>query len=73
MTPAILRRVGEALYGPRWQSDMARALKINDSARIREWMRGARPIPDLTSDLLVLLDERQREQEEVRALLREST
>jgi len=35
---------GEALYGPRWQTDVARLLNIDDR-RVRQWLAGARPIP----------------------------
>ncbi len=39
-----LVRVGEALYGPRWQSDLARALEVNDR-RVRAWLLAERTIP----------------------------
>jgi hypothetical protein len=35
----LLHRVGEALYGPRWQSEMARALKIN-ARTVQRWAIG---------------------------------
>ncbi|MGC4075459.1 MAG: hypothetical protein QM702_00175 [Rubrivivax sp.] len=44
MTPDTLRAAGELLYGPRWQSDLARALGVGDR-RIREWMAEERSIP----------------------------
>lgn len=43
--PALLEEAGQALYGERWQSEMARALGVKDSRRIREWMAGDRTIP----------------------------
>jgi hypothetical protein len=45
MTPEELQAAGEALFGARWQSDMAEALGLHDSARIRSWLRGDRPVP----------------------------
>lgn len=39
-----LRIIGEALYGERWQSDIARDLDV-DSRRVRQWLAGERPIP----------------------------
>lgn len=43
--PADLEKVGQALYGPRWQTDIARDLGLSDSRRARQWMAGERPIP----------------------------
>ncbi len=42
--PAQLERAGNLLYGDRWQTDLARALEINDR-RVRQWMSMERPIP----------------------------
>lgn len=44
MTPETLQFAGEALYGSRWQTDMAELLEI-DSRRVRAWMAGERSIP----------------------------
>lgn len=44
--PKQLRKAGEAMFGPRWQTDLARALKLSDARRIREWIKGDRKIPD---------------------------
>jgi hypothetical protein len=56
MTANHLRRAGEALYGPRWQSPMANDLGLGDPARIRQWLRGERPVPPgVRTDLLALL------------------
>jgi hypothetical protein len=41
---ALLREAGEALYGPRWQSDLARDLKVSDRT-VRRWDAGANDIP----------------------------
>ena len=37
--------VGETLYGKQWQTDLAKALKLSDARRIRQWLSGDRPIP----------------------------
>lgn len=39
-----LREAGEALYGPRWQSDLARALNVSDRT-VRRWGAGQNEIP----------------------------
>jgi hypothetical protein len=43
-TADLLREAGEALYGPRWQRDVARLLGVLD-VRVRDWQAGRRPIP----------------------------
>jgi hypothetical protein len=59
--PDQLERVGNLLYGTRWQSDLARALEVNDR-RVRQWMAGERPIPaGVWADVAVLLRTRQQE------------
>lgn len=40
MTPAELRTMGERLYGPRWQTKLARALEINQRT-VRRWLAGS--------------------------------
>lgn len=63
-----LHRCGAALYGDRWQSDLARALNVGDR-RVREWIAGDRKIPPgIWADIAGLL--RQRSNEGL-ALLRE--
>ncbi len=44
-TPDLLQRAGETLFGERWQTDMANALGLGDSARIRQMLTGRRPVP----------------------------
>lgn len=44
MTPSLLREIGEALYGPRWASEFARAVGVSDRL-VRFWLSGERPIP----------------------------
>lgn len=41
MTPAELRSHGERLYGPRWQTSLARALPVNPRT-VRAWLSGKR-------------------------------
>lgn len=43
--PQTLAKAGEALYGERWQTDLARDLGLTDARRVRQWMSGDRPIP----------------------------
>lgn len=44
MTPSLLREAGEALYGSRWQSDLARDLRVSDRT-VRRWSAAANEIP----------------------------
>lgn len=41
----LLRRVGEALYGERWQSPIATDLGVSDRA-VRYWLSSANQCPD---------------------------
>ena len=43
MTPGELRTIGERLYGPRWQTKLARALPVN-ARSVRRWLSGERNI-----------------------------
>jgi hypothetical protein len=45
MTPDLLREAGQALYGPRWTTDLARDLDVADRT-MRRWSAGASPIPE---------------------------
>lgn len=57
--PEMLARAGVALYGARWQTDLARALGIRDARRIRQWMSRERPIPSgVWGDIAQLLEDR---------------
>lgn len=52
----ILISAGKALYGERWQTDLAIALGYADARRIRQWLSGDRPIPEtIYADLSGLL------------------
>lgn len=54
------RKIGESLYGERWQTDLANALGLTDARRIRQWLSGDRPIPfGIWQDLAALLKSKQ--------------
>ncbi len=54
----VLKRCGEALYGPRWQSAIARDLGVADRT-IRRWLDGSSSVPDgVYFDLLGLCQDR---------------
>lgn len=58
MGPKEFRKSGEVLFGPRWQTDIARALGVN-SRRVRQWIKGERPLPDtIDRDIIKLLENR---------------
>ncbi len=44
MTPDAFRAAGEALYGPRWVAEMARALHCSTRS-VRRWSAGSWPVP----------------------------
>lgn len=59
MTSSLLIDVGRALWGERWQTEMARALQVSDRT-IRGWAAGERPTPPgIFVDLLRIVIERQ--------------
>jgi len=54
----LLRDAGEALYGPRWQTEVARDLDVSDRT-IRRWIAGAEDLPPgVAMDLWRLCEER---------------
>lgn len=59
-TAPSLRQIGEALYGPRWQSDLARDLGVSDRT-MRRWVAdpGSMP-PSVWAELANLCRERAR-------------
>jgi len=58
MSPELLREAGQALYGPRWTTDLARALDVADRT-VRRWQAGHAPIPaGLEDELRALLKAR---------------
>jgi len=53
-----LARCGIALYGERWQSDLARALDVG-ARRVRAWVAGEEPVPaGVWADIVELLRDR---------------
>ena len=56
MSNRLLRDAGEALYGPRWQTELSRDLGISDRTT-RRWLAGDMP-PGVAIDLLRLCQER---------------
>ena len=58
MTTDLLERTGVALYGPRWQNELARDLDVSDRT-MRRWVAGDSPIPDgVNIELLRMVTER---------------
>lgn len=54
----LLVESGEALYGPRWQAELARDLGVADRT-VRRWVAGTSEVPaGLYVDLLRLTQER---------------
>lgn len=67
MTADLLREVGEALYGPLWQSELARQRDIG-LRRVQRMAAGESPVPvGVWAELRGDLQERQRE---IAALIR---
>lgn len=70
MTSKLLRDTGEALYGPRWQSELARDLGMSDR-HVRRLASGAADLtPGMAMDLLRIATERAQALDEVIARLR---
>lgn len=58
MTSSPLTIAGQALYGPQWQSALARDLGISDRT-MRRWVAGAVPPESIWPELRALLTRRQ--------------
>lgn len=56
----LLRLVGEALYGERWQAPIAADLGVSDRA-VRYWISAANPCPDDLNERLLAIVVRKRE------------
>jgi len=68
----LLAECGEALYGPQWQSALARDLGVSDRT-MRRWAAGTTDVPaGLYLDLLRLTQERAAELEALAPRLREA-
>lgn len=62
---SLLVETGQALYGERWQSPLARDLGVSDRT-MRRWATGAYPVPPgVLTDLLPLVRGRCAELERV--------
>ena len=60
MTPALLHSIGNALYGPRWQPELARDLGVSDRT-VRRWSAGEHQVPDgIWWDLGIMMDDRRK-------------
>lgn len=57
MSRRLLIDCGEALYGPLWQSELARQLGVSDRT-VRRWVAGADMPPGVYVDLMRLAHER---------------
>jgi len=61
VTPELLRRVGQALYGERWQSALAHALGVSDR-RVRQWAASeGQPRPGVIAGMRRLVADRRAE------------
>lgn len=66
----LLHDAGEALYGSRWQTEIARALRVSDRT-IRRWASGVDDLPPgVALDLWRLCEERMLALDVVRDRLR---
>lgn len=58
MTPDLLAQCGQALYGPAWQSALARDLGVSDRT-VRRWVAGSSAAPrGINAELLRLIRQR---------------
>lgn len=61
MTVELLHEAGAALYGPRWQSELARALGVSDRT-MRRWAAGGdQPPHGVAGDILTICLRRRRD------------
>lgn len=69
MDAALLMRIGQALFGERWQTDLASLLEVN-SRTMRRWASGQNEPPSwLVDRLMALINTRQEELTTLRASL----
>lgn len=69
LTPALLRQIGEALYGPRWQVGLGRLLG-RSGRMVRYWVAGEVAIPEeARSKLRAALKERREDCSKLAELL----
>lgn len=68
----LITRVGEALWGKRWQSEMARALGVSKTT-VQDWRQGRNaPRPGVWADLSRIADERHGELAQIAEMLKRS-
>lgn len=66
--------VGKALFGEHWQSAMADALQLSDTARIRSWLSGKRSIPaSVWNEVIEMLKHKQIRLEVLDKLIQSGT
>jgi DNA-binding transcriptional regulator YiaG len=69
LTPHELETVGEALFGERWQTPLARAVDVADRT-VRRWLAGDdAPPPGIAADLLKIARRRSGDVNKAVALL----
>lgn len=74
ITPDILKTVGNALYGTQWQTDLAKALNLSSTRRLRAWIAGERNIPQaIRGELIELLLQNSKETKEIAKKLKNLT
>lgn len=70
----LLILTGRALYGERWQTNIARDLGLSDGRRVRQWLSGDRPVPPGVWKVLAgLLEDRKRKLDEALVAISKTT
>jgi hypothetical protein len=65
MNRDLFVRAGRALYGDRWQTQLAQALGVADRT-VRRWAAGEQAVPDgAAADIYTLVVERRAELEDI--------
>lgn len=65
MTDNLITRAGVALWGERWQADMARKLEVHKDT-VQDWRQNrGKPRPGVYIDLLRIAVERQAELDDI--------
>ena len=59
MTPAQLARIGQALYGHRWQTELANAVQVSDR-HMRRYARGDVAISDEVAGAVLAICRRRK-------------
>lgn len=58
MNPEELRNAGEALFGPKWQTALARALPVNPRT-VRAWLSGKRKMRPVIAERIKAMNNQQ--------------